>query len=231
MLNYWELPVRALLIGETSRDLARVGRTLADHGWQVEQERWLDPDQIPAIARSLDLIVAGVTLVDEGLGELLQQIRQAGCDAIVIVLGEFSVEERIRALNAGADEFLRRESPGAMLLGRVLALLRLRSGRFKSHFQLGDLQLDLIHRQVNRAGREISLSKREFQLLVLLAQHAGQTVSRSLLIEQLWGQSQGPDDNTLDTYVSRLRRKLDGPFSEKLVATVRGVGYRLVAVR
>lgn len=221
--------MRALLIGEAHQDLVRVGRTLTDHGWQADQQRWLEREQIRHRALSLDLIVVGVTLVDDSLQELLQQIRLASCDAIVIVLGEFSVEERIRALNAGADEFLRRESPGSMLLSRVLALLRLRSGRFRSHYQVGDLHLDLIHRQVNRAGRELALSQREFQLLVMLAQYAGKTVSRSFLIEQLWGQGQGLDDNTLDTYVSRLRRKLDGPFEEKLVVTVRGVGYRLTA--
>lgn len=220
--------MRALLIGEAHQDLARVGRTLNDHGWHADQQRWLERDQIPTSVLSLDLIVVGVTLVDDSLRELLQQTRLAGCDAVVIVLGEFSVEERINALNAGADEFLRRESPGSMILSRILALLRLRSGRFKSHYHLGDLHLDLIHRQVNRAGQEIALSQREFQLLVMLAQYAGKPVSRSFLIEQLWGQSQGPDDNTLDTYVSRLRRKLDGPFDGKMVLTVRGVGYRLI---
>lgn len=219
--------MRALLIGEAHQDLARVGRTLADHGWHAEQRRWLARDQISTSMLSLDLIIVGVSLVDDSLRELLRQIRLAGCDAILFVLGEFSVEERIHALNAGADEFLRRESPGSMILSRVLAMLRLRSGRFKSHYHLGDLHLDLIHRQVTREGQEIALSQREFQLLVMLAQYAGKSVSRSFLLEQLWGP--GPDDNTLDTYVSRLRRKLDGPFDKKMVLTVRGVGYRLVA--
>ena len=221
--------MRALLIGEAHQDLARIGRTLTNHGWQTEQQRWLEPEHIPTGTQSLDLIVISVILVDTALKGLLQKVRLAGCDAIIIVLGEFSAEERIRALNAGADEFLCRESPGDMLLSRVMAFLRLRSGRFKSHYHVGDLHLDLIKRQVSRAGNDIALSQREFQLLLVLAQHAGQTVSRSFLIEQLWGQAHCPDDNTLDAYISRLRRKLDGPFAEKLVATVRGVGYQLVS--
>lgn len=146
-----------------------------------------------------------------------------------MVLGEFSVEERIRALDMGADEFLRRESSSALVLSRALALLRLRSERFQPSYQIADLTVDLLHRRVSRCGRELALSQREFQLLVLLAQHAGRTLSRSDLIEHLWGQALSAEDNALDVHVSRLRRKLDGPFAQKLIRTVRGVGYRLSA--
>lgn len=219
--------MRALLIDESGAELARFARTLTDHAWQVIHQRWPMHEALMQLPTSVDMVLIAVAFVDNRLHDFLQFLRKRGDDAIIIVLGEFSVDDRIRALNFGADEFLRRESPGSLLLSRALALLRLRSNRFKPQYEVGDLQIDLIHRRVSRAGSEIVLSHREFQLLVLLAQHTGQTLSRSFLLEQLWGQEQAADDNTLDAYVSRLRRKLDVPFRSRLVSTIRGVGYRL----
>ncbi|WP_143269363.1 response regulator transcription factor [Mangrovitalea sediminis] len=221
--------MRALLIDEGGAELARFGRVLSDHAWQVSHRRWPTPEEFALLPTTVDMVLIAIAVVDQRLHDCLSLFRQRGDDAVIIVLGEFSVEDRIKALNFGADDFLRRESPGELLLSRALALLRLRSNRFKPHYEIGDLQLDLIHRRVNRSGTEILLSHREFQLLVLLAQHAGQTLSRSFMIEHLWGQDQAADDNTLDAYVSRLRRKLDAPFETRLVSTVRGVGYRLAA--
>lgn len=221
--------MRALLIDASGAELARFSRTLADHAWQVAHQRWPTPQELAQLPSSVDMVLIAVTYVDNRLHDFLTFLRKRGDDAIIIVLGEFSVDDRIRALNFGADDFLRRESPGPLLLSRALALLRLRSNRFKPQYDIGDLRIDLIHRRVHRSGTEIVLSHREFQLLVLLAQYAGQTLSRTFLLEQLWGQEQTADDNTLDAYVSRLRRKLDVPFKARLVSTIRGVGYRLAA--
>lgn len=219
--------MKALLLGEQTTDLIRVGRVLEDHGWQVEMSDWTMCQLENRAEGACELVVAEVVTVDAQLQTLLEKIRVHCEDTVAMVLGEFSVEERIRALNMGADEFLRREASGALVLGRALALLRLRSERFQASYRIGDLTVDLLQRRVSRCGRELTLSQREFQLLVLLTQHAGRTLSRSDLIEQLWGQGSSADDNALDVHVSRLRRKLDGPFANKLICTVRGVGYRL----
>lgn len=216
--------MKALLIGETTHDLARIGRTLIGHGWQVETTSGLDPE---ARALFADVLVVSVVRVDARVQALLERVREAGNRAVIIVLGALSVDERTRALDAGADDFVRREIPGAVFLNRVLAMLRLRSESFQPTYQLGELTVDVVHRRASRCGRELALSQREFQLLVILAQHAGRTLSRADIIEHLWGLDQTTDDNALDAHVSRLRRKLDAPFPLKLIRTVRGVGYRL----
>lgn len=221
--------MKALLVGEQCADLIRIGRVLEGHGWQVETKEWMKCRLQGPPDGACDLVVAEVLTVDAGLQSLLENVRVRCEDTVIMVLGEFSVEERIRALDMGADEFLRRESSSALVLSRALALLRLRSERFQPSYQIADLTVDLLHRRVSRCGRELALSQREFQLLVLLAQHAGRTLSRSDLIEHLWGQALSAEDNALDVHVSRLRRKLDGPFAQKLIRTVRGVGYRLSA--
>lgn len=217
--------MKALLIGEPKHDLARIGRVLEGHGWHVGTIDWLNDDDVPATF--VDVLVIGVMRVDRRLPALLKRLRERGNRAAILVLGPLSIDERTRALESGADEFLQREIPGSVLLNRILALLRLRSESFQATYQLGELTVDVLHRRASRCGRELALSQREFQLLALLAQHAGHTLSRGDIIERLWGLAQTADDNTLDAHVSRLRRKLDAPFPRKLIHTVRGVGYRL----
>lgn len=220
--------MRALLIGGQNTDLTRFGRGLEDHGWHVSTTDW--PGDVAGEASGTapyDMVMIHVVAVDAALHALLDAIREYNDETVIVVLGEFSVDERTRALNFGADDFLGRDAPTTLLLSRALALLRLRTKHFQSSYLIGDLAIDLLHRQVIRSGHEIALSQREFQLLVLLARHAGQTLSRSDIIEQLWGQAQTADDNALDAHVSRLRRKLDKPFNHKLISTVRGVGFRL----
>ena len=220
--------MRALLIDQRSADIARFGRGLEDHGWRVTTIAMPDDVADDAIrTATYDMVMIDVVAIDAELHALLEVIRAHNDEAVVMVLGEFSVDERSRALNLGADGFLGRDTPITLLLGRALALLRLRAKHFQSSYLIGDLAIDLLHRQVVRSGHEIALSQREFQLLVLLARHAGQTLSRSDIIEQLWGKIQTADDNALDAHVSRLRRKLDKPFGGKMIRTVRGVGFRL----
>lgn len=221
--------MRALLIGEHDTDLLRFWRGLEDHGWQVGTAAGMEYLGIGSTTAPYDMVIMAVDAVESKLQILLDAIREHSDETVIMVLGEFSVDERRRALNLGADDFLGRDTPATLLLSRVLALLRLRAKHFQSSYLIGDLAIDLLHRQVIRSGREITLSQREFQLLVLLARHAGQTLSRSEIIEQLWGQAQSADDNVLDAHVSRLRRKLDKPFERHMICTVRGVGFRLAS--
>ena len=219
--------MKVLLIGDQNAVLARFTQALDGRGWMAKTYTTLDVDPQSLADAHYDLFIIEVSAVDMRLQELLDMIRRWGNDAVVLVLGDFSVEERTRALSYGADDFLCRETSGELLLARALALLRLRSKHFQSTYEIGDLMIDVLHRQVQRGGREIALSQREFQLLVLLARYAGQTLARSDIIEQLWGNARIENDNALDAHVSRLRRKLDKPFQQKMISTVRGVGYRL----
>lgn len=221
--------MRALLIGRNDGDLIRVKRVLESHGWSTGHSEWLHPDDDHRRYGPTDIIIISVNENAPSSSELLTRLRAQGETAVIMVLGDFSVDERIKALGLGADDFLRRDEPGTIVLSRALALLRLRSKRFQPNYHIGNLEIDLIHRHATRAGADLSLSRTEFQLLVLLAQNADKPLSRSDIIEHLWPESPTTDDNTLDAHVYRLRRKLDTPFTEKMLVTVRGVGYRLTS--
>jgi two-component system copper resistance phosphate regulon response regulator CusR len=132
-----------------------------------------------------------------------------------------------RAASFGADEIVAWDAP-ATLAGRLSALLRDRLDGFRDPYQIGDLCIDPGRRSVRRAGREVPLTRREFQLLLLLARDAGAILPRSSIIERLWDGDFGISDNAVDALASRLRRRIDGPFTEKILQTVRGVGYCLV---
>lgn len=221
--------MRALLIGHHDYDLIRIKRVLESHGWCTSHSEWLHREDDHSRYGLIDIIIISTNEGSPSPSELLTRLRSNGETAVIMVLGEFSVDERIKALGLGADDFLRRDEPGAIVLSRALALLRLRSKRFQPNYRIGNLEIDLIHRHATRAGSDLSLSQTEFQLLVLLAQNADSTLSRSDIIEHLWADSRTADDNTLDAHVSRLRRKLDSPFPDKMLFTIRGVGYRLTS--
>ncbi len=140
------------------------------------------------------------------------------------LIGAPSIAARLRALSMGASDFVPRAIPLDLLQARVAALLRLRRERFNPVYEVGGLVVDVLHRCVSEGGRELHLSPMEFQLLVMLAQNCGKTLSRSEIIETLWSDGGQNEDNTLENHVSRLRRKLQTP--ERRIVTVRGVGYR-----
>ena len=127
----------------------------------------------------------------------------------------------------GADEVIAWDEPAA-LAERLSALVRRRLG-FDDLYRIGDLTVDLAQRSVRRAGRPVLLTQREFQLLLLLARDAGDILPRSAIIERLWDGDLAITDNAVDALASRLRRRLDGPFTEKMLHTVRGVGYCLAS--
>ena len=217
--------MKVLLIGEQHAHLLRVRRILEEQGWRVDVR---DDMFAAGEPETYDVVVVQPSSQrPDELQSELAGIRRQVMDAILVVLGEFSVEERARALRMGADEFLQGGTPATLLLARLLALLRLRSSRFRPVYEIGDLVVNLVQRRVSRSGRDVMVSQSEFQLLVLLVQNAGQTVSRSQIMEQLWGRNVTAEDNSLDAHVSRVRRKIDGPFTDKLIVTVRGVGYQL----
>jgi two-component system OmpR family response regulator len=145
-------------------------------------------------------------------------------------LGE--VDDRVDGLKAGGDDYLVKPFAFVELQARVEALLR--RGHAGSEAELtvlevGDLRMDLLRRAVTRSGRSIDLQPREFQLLEYLMRHAGQVVTRTMLLESVWGYHFDPQTNVIDVHMSRLRSKIDKDFDQSLLHTVRGAGYRLEA--
>jgi len=158
-------------------------------------------------------------------------LRQGGVDTPVLfisALGE--IDDRVRGLRAGGDDYLVKPFAFAELLARVEALAR-RSGTVvrETVLRVGDLELDLVLRRATRGGRKIKLLRREFQLLEYLVRNEGRVVSRSMLLQHVWDLHFDPTANIIDVYVGRVRRKIDGPQVYPLIQTVRGVGYCLRA--
>ncbi len=143
-------------------------------------------------------------------------------------LGE--IHDRVEGLNAGGDDYLVKPYALAELLARVEALARRReTGSVQTLLKVGDLEMNLISRQVHRAGQEIDLQPREFQLLEYLMRNGGQSVTRTMLLENVWEYHFDPQTNVIDVHISRLRGKIDKGFDRPMLQTVRGAGYRLEA--
>jgi len=172
----------------------------------------------------LDRMLPGI----DGLG-VLTAIRAAGVTTPVIILSALGVlDERLRGLAAGADDYLVKPFAFAELLARIEAIAR-RSSATAVETQLGcaDLEMDLLARRVKRGARRIDLQPREFRLLEYLLRHKDQVVTRTMLLEGVWDYHFDPGTNVIDVHVSRLRRKLDDGTQSPLLHTVRGTGYRL----
>ena len=165
----------------------------------------------------------GVTLV-----ETLRREGNATPVLFLSALGE--VGDRVTGLQAGADDYLVKPYAFVELIARVEALARRReTGSVQTLLRVGDLEMDLIGRIVRRQGQEIDLQPREFQLLEFLMRHAGQSVTRTMLLEKVWEYHFDPQTNVIDVHVSRLRAKIDKGFDKAMLQTVRGAGYRLEA--
>ncbi len=177
-----------------------------------------------------------VLIVDRMLPRLdgvsmVQRLRQGGNETPVLFLSALGeINDRVAGLAAGGDDYLVKPYAFAELIARIEALARRRkTGSVDTLLRVGDLEMDLIGREVRRAGREIDLQPREFQLLEFLMRNAGQSVTRTMLLEKVWEYHFDPQTNVIDVHISRLRSKIDKGFDRPMLLTVRGAGYRLEA--
>jgi two-component system OmpR family response regulator len=162
---------------------------------------------------------------------LVETLRREGDQTPVLFLSALGeVNDRVAGLKAGGDDYLVKPYAFSELAARVEALSRRReTGSVQTLLRVGDLEMDLIGRTVHRQGRDIDLQPREFQLLEFLMRHAGQSVTRTMLLEKVWEYHFDPQTNVIDVHVSRLRAKIDKGFDRPMLQTVRGAGYRLEA--
>ncbi|MDR3513224.1 MAG: response regulator transcription factor [Caulobacteraceae bacterium] len=176
------------------------------------------------------LVVDRMTPNMDGL-TMVETLRRAGDQTPVLFLSALGeIEDRVTGLKAGGDDYLVKPYAFAELIARVEALARRReTGSVQTVLRVGELEMDLIGRTVRREGREIDLQPREFQLLEFLMRHAGQSVTRTMLLEKVWEYHFDPQTNVIDVHVSRLRSKIDKGFDRPMLLTVRGAGYRLEA--
>ena len=219
-----------LLLVEDERRLAQVvRRVLEEEGHIVDTAHDGEEGLAMALEGSHDVIVLDVLLPEMDGIEVCQSLRRNKVDTPVLLLTALdSVQDRVRGLDAGADDYLPKPFAFQELLARLRALGRRKvQAREPSELQVDDLTLDMQRRRARRAGRTIELSPKEFSLLEFLMRNPGRVVTRTQILDHLWGYDAAYESNLVDVYVAYLRRKVDRGEERSLIRTVRGIGYAL----
>jgi two-component system OmpR family response regulator len=206
-----------------------VVRGLREAGYTVDHAKDGDEGLDLALRERYDATVLDLMLPGRDGLSVIEALRAAGNGTPVLILtARRSVDDRVKGLQAGGDDYLTKPFALPELLARVQALIRRSHGTPESpRLLVGDLVLDRLTRKVERQGRPIDLRPREFALLELLMRHPGQVVSKTMILSEVWGYSFDPGSNVVDVLVFRLREKLDRGFDRPLLQTIRGVGYVL----
>jgi DNA-binding response OmpR family regulator len=181
-------------------------------------------------AERFDVILLDLNLPGRDGLEVLRRIRQRGVQTpVLVVTARDTVEDRVTGLDSGADDYVVKPFAFAEILARIRALVRRRQGAVSTQFVCGDLTVDFASRQVARNGRPVELTPREFEVLDYLVRHEGEIVSREVLGKEVWSESSRSItlDNVIDVHMARLRRKLEGEAEQRIIQTVRGVGFLL----
>ena len=219
--------MRLLVVEDEVRVRSFLRRGFGEAAMAVDEAADGDEALDLALSRAYDAIVLDLMLPGRDGFAVLRELRSRGCKAPVLILtARDAVEDRVRGLDEGADDYLVKPFAFAELLARIRALLR-RGRPRQTLLRVGDLEVDLARRSASRAGRSIDLTAREFALLEYLARHAGEVVTRTMIAEHVWSLDFDTFSNVIDVYIRYLRRKIDEPFAEKLIHTRRGVGYVL----
>lgn len=219
--------MRILVVEDDEKTATYIVKGLSESGYTVDAVADGRNGLFQATDREYDVLVVDRMLPGlDGLA-LVQALRAAKVGTPVLFLSALSqVDDRVKGLRAGGDDYLAKPFAFSELLARIEALGRRRSDAVvQTKLALGGLEMDLIERRVKRDGKLIELQPREFKLLEYLMRHAGQVVTRTMLLEGVWDYYFDPQTNVIDVHISRLRQKIDKGFEEALLHTVRGAGY------
>ena len=230
-LDLIEMTRRILIIEDDAETAAYVRKGLEECGFSVETAANGRDGLFLATDGGVDAIILDRMLPElDGLS-ILKAVRAAGMTVPVLMLTAMSaVDERVRGLRAGADDYLVKPFSFDELHARIETLLRRpNETREETRLACGDLELDLMTRSARRAIREIELQHREFQMLEYLMRRKGRVVTRTMLLEGIWDYHFDPQTNVIDVHISHLRKKIDGDDESPLIRTIRGSGYMILA--
>lgn len=221
-----------VLIIEDDKDVASfVRQGLSQAGWNVDVAADGKDGLFLATTEEYDALIVDRMLPSVDGLTVVRTLRASSNSTPALILSALGeVDDRVNGLRAGGDDYLVKPFAFSELMARLEALVR-RASRTgapaATMLEIGDLTMDLLKREVRRAGRPIELQPREYQLLEFLMRHAGQVVTRTMLLEGVWNYHFDPQTNVIDVHISRLRSKIDKGFDRPLLHTVRGAGYRL----
>jgi two-component system OmpR family response regulator len=228
----YEQAMKVLLVEDNERVSTFVRKGLSEAGYTIDHADNGRDGMFLAAGESYDAIVMDRMLPGhiDGLG-IISALRKTGSRTPILILSALSdVDERIRGLQSGGDDYLVKPFAFGELLARLDALVRrAQGGNAVTTLTVGDLTVDLLSRKVTRAGRNVTLQPREFKLLEYLMRHADQVVTRTMLLESVWDYHFDPQTNVIDVHVSKLRQKIDAGAERALLKTIRNAGYMLSA--
>jgi len=210
------------------RDFLR--SSLAEAGYHVEEAADGKTAEQLATKGNFDILIVDLGLPDQDGISLILRLRQLGITAPVLILSaRRSVDERVQGLEQGGDDYLTKPFALAELLARLRNLLKrnLAPGAEVTRLRVFDLELDLLRREATRSGKVLQLTTHEFVLLEYLCRNVGRVVTRSMILDQVWGMHIQPETNVVDVHIYRLRGKVDGQGQKPLIHTLRGMGYVL----
>jgi two-component system copper resistance phosphate regulon response regulator CusR len=214
-----------LIVEDEERAAAYLKQGLTEAGFKVDVAHDGVEGEYLALEHDFDLIILDVMLPGKTGWQVLDGVRKTKATPVLFLTARDRVEERVRGLEAGADDYLVKPFAFSELLARVRTLLRRRPTVEAEILKVADLELDLARHKAWRGGQPIALTAKEMTLLALFMRRQGEVLSRTLIAEQVWDMHFDSDTNAVEVAIRRLRAKIDEPFEAKLIHTLRGVGY------
>lgn len=217
--------MRILVVEDEPKTGDYLRKGLSESGFVVDLARTGPDGRHMALSEDYDLVILDVMLPGIDGWRVMQEIRKTKDTPVLFLTARDAIEDRVKGLELGADDYLVKPFAFVELLARVRTLLRRGPPRQEEFIRIADLEIDVLKRRVTRNGKRIELTATEFSLLHLLAAHQSEVLSRTLIASQVWDMNFDSDTNVVDVAIRRLRAKVDDPFPHKLIHTARGVGY------
>lgn len=220
--------MKVLVIEDERKTASYLRKGLSEHGFVVDVSHDGDEGRDLALQFCYALLIIDVLLPKRNGWSVLTDLRRLGTYTPAVFLSALgSLDDKIRGLRLGADDYIVKPFAFSELLARIESILRRAPARHAEIVRVGDLEIDVLRHKATRGGNRLDLTQKEFQLLALLARHSGDVFSRTLIAEQVWDMNFDSDTNLIEVHIRRLRAKVDDPFKKRLIHTVRGLGYVL----